>query len=239
MTTVDWPAVRARLDAFLSGPGQPRTAPPLTEQQVAEAESEFGVTFPPEYRDYLLQVSAGGWFVFELRRTAEGWRWDGHGTDYDRLHLPFPDHDTALALSDELYDGRPQPEDFADPAEYGRAEQASELLIEEAECARTAGLVKLTDDGCGFSTGLVLGGPHRGTVWFDGRATCDRLNPLLNDADKPAGFAEWFVDWLDHVAPLAGYDEYRAANSRWHRGQDTPIARRWFDNWRDACRPAP
>ncbi|MFJ5923919.1 SMI1/KNR4 family protein [Kitasatospora sp. NPDC092948] len=237
MNAVDWPAVRARLDAFLPHrAGRLGTAPPLTEQQVTEAEAEFGVTFPSEYRDYLLQVSAGGWFVFELRRTAEGWRWDGHGTDYTRLHLPFPDHDTALALSDERYEALQNLPDSADPEEHDQALWAARLAWDEAEAARTAGLVTLTDDGCGFSTGLVLGGPYRGTVWFDGRATCDRLNPLLNDADRPAGFAEWFVDWLDHVAPLAGPDDYAEADSRRQRGHDTPIAARWFDDWRANAR---
>ena len=76
MTAVDWPAVRARLLALLErDPEQGATAPPLTEQQVAEAEAELGTPFPPDYRAYLLRVSAGGWFLDELRRTEHGWGW--------------------------------------------------------------------------------------------------------------------------------------------------------------------
>ncbi|MCG7527376.1 hypothetical protein MHW47_23435 [Streptomyces sp. OfavH-34-F] len=69
----------------------------------------------------------------------------------------------------------------------------------------------------------------RGTMWFDGRATCDRLNPLLNDDGQPATFGEWYLDWLTREETLTTPELRRAANDRWSAGTDAPIWRRWFD----------
>ncbi|MFG2644712.1 hypothetical protein ACGFYP_27520 [Streptomyces sp. NPDC048370] len=46
---------------------------------------------------------------------------------------------------------------------------------------KTSGSVCIQEHGCGFSTLLVVTGPHRGTMWFDARATCDLILPLMLD----------------------------------------------------------
>jgi hypothetical protein len=72
----------------------------------------------------------------------------------------------------------------------------------------------------------------RERTWFDGRATCERLNPLLNDARQPASFAEWYPDWLAREEPLTTAEERRAARRSWHaktEKMDKPIWFRWFD----------
>ncbi|MFG3352523.1 hypothetical protein [Streptomyces sp. NPDC048001] len=55
---------------------------------------------------------------------------------------------------------------------------------------KTAGAVYIQEGGCDFSTLLVVTGPHRGEMWFDGRATCDQILPL-RWAGRPVFFAEW------------------------------------------------
>ncbi|MEV7975013.1 hypothetical protein [Streptomyces sp. NPDC086519] len=55
---------------------------------------------------------------------------------------------------------------------------------------KTSGAVFIQDNGCGFSTLLVVTGPHRGTMWFDGRATCDQILPL-NLEGRPVSFTDW------------------------------------------------
>lgn len=67
-------------------------------------------------------------------------------------------------------------------------------------------------------------------MWFDGRATCDRLNPLLNDGGQPATFAEWYLDWLNREEPLTTSELRREASARWHAGTDVPIWLRRFDS---------
>jgi hypothetical protein len=68
-------------------------------------------------------------------------------------------------------------------------------------------------------------------MWFDGRATCDRLNPLLNDDRQAATFAEWYLDWLAHEESLTTPEQRDVAHQRWSAGTGTPIWLRWFDTW--------
>ncbi|MEH0532679.1 hypothetical protein QBA75_39190 [Streptomyces stelliscabiei] len=68
----------------------------------------------------------------------------------------------------------------------------------------------MQEHGCGFSTLLAVTGPLAGTVWWDGRATCDRIVPLSPDhlgGARPVRFAEWLrhgswallpPDWPPH-----------------------------------------
>ncbi|MFJ9895488.1 hypothetical protein ACIQPR_19470 [Streptomyces sp. NPDC091280] len=233
MPTVNWTGVRERtiaLHARRNGPADTALPPALSETQVRRAEEQFGVEFPGDYRAYLLRVSAGG-RVRTLRPGPDGWHWDGdHPADLAHLRLPFPDHDTALAASEDVWLAEPREERYASAEDFRAAHETWREAADAAEDARTHGTVRLRDDGCGFSTVLVLGGPMRGTMWFDGRATCDRLNPLLNDDGQPAGFGEWYLDWLTREEALTTPELRRAASDRWHAGTDVPIWLRWFDS---------
>ncbi|MET9388045.1 SMI1/KNR4 family protein [Streptomyces sp. NPDC002928] len=51
----------------LRGAGNAPQAPPLSEEEIPATEAGLGITFPDEYRDYLLRQSAGG-AVRRLRR---------------------------------------------------------------------------------------------------------------------------------------------------------------------------
>ncbi|MFJ4858381.1 hypothetical protein [Streptomyces sp. NPDC088730] len=68
----------------------------------------------------------------------------------------------------------------------------------------------------------------RGVVWFDARATCDRLDPLLNDDGQPAAFGEWYLDRLTREESLTTRELRRAASERWQAGTDVPIRLRRF-----------
>ncbi|WP_234359993.1 SMI1/KNR4 family protein [Streptomyces sp. DSM 15324] len=82
--------------------------------------------------------------------------------------------------------------------------------VGEFEDVKTAGAVVVQEHGCGFSTLLAVTGPLAGTVWWDGRATCDRIVPLSPDhlgGARPVRFAErlehrsWALlpsDWPRH-----------------------------------------
>ncbi|MCG7527377.1 SMI1/KNR4 family protein [Streptomyces sp. OfavH-34-F] len=105
MQTVNWDGVRKRTVALYTRQGarggRDAVLPPtLSEAQVRRAEEQFGVVFPDDYRQYLLRVSAGG-RVRTLQADQRGWHWDGDQPA--DLHVPFPDHDTALAMSEDIW----------------------------------------------------------------------------------------------------------------------------------------
>lgn len=152
---------------------------------MAEAEAELGVVFPAEYRAHLLDVSAGG-AVALLRRTERGWWWDANdGTRRDLLPVPFPHPDA-------YWDGGP--EDCEECASCTSCASCEEF--EAFEDGKTAGAVVAQEHGCGFSTLLVVTGPLAGTMWWDGRATCDLIVPLSLDhgrGARPVTFGEWLA----------------------------------------------
>ncbi|MDQ0989083.1 hypothetical protein [Streptomyces sp. V3I7] len=142
--------------------------------------------------------------------------------------VPFPDHDSALAASEVVWENEPKREDYVSDTAYQADYDAWREAADAAEDARATGAIFLCDDGCGFYTLLVVSGPMRGTMWFDGRATCDRLNPLLNDDRQAATFAEWYLDWLAHEESLTTPEQRRAAYQSWDEGTSAPIWYRWF-----------
>jgi hypothetical protein len=168
--------------------------PPLTEAEVAEAEQELGVAFPDEYREHLVQVSSGG-AVHRLRRDEEGWWWAGNDRWRRRLlRTPFPHPDSYAEADAELDAREPQRTRFPDEQTYQAARQAWDDECEAFEDRRTAGAVIAQEHGCGFATLLVVTGPLAGTMWWDGRATCDRILPLSLDHShdpRPVTFGQW------------------------------------------------
>ena len=173
------------------------TEPPLTEVEVADAERELGVSFPEDYRAYLREVSAGG-ALFRLERTGRGWWWAGNDEwQRELLTVPFPHPDSYAEDDDDLMAREPQAEAFEDDAAYRAAWRTWADEADRFEDLKTAGAIVIQEHGCGFSTLLALTGSLAGTVWWDGRATCDRIVPLSLDhaaGARPVRFREW----LDH-----------------------------------------
>jgi hypothetical protein len=206
--TIDWKAEAQRLAHGrrfdeLSCPcsGQDSSPAPLSEAQVCEAEAELGIAFPVEYREYLLRQGAGG-AINRLRRTAAGWGWQGDSsTNYGLLTIAFPHPDSYRAYEDELDGREPLEENFPDHDAYQQAWKQWDAEYEVFQEHKTSGAVFIQENGCGFSTLLVVTGPHRGTMWFDSRATCDQILPLYLGG-RPVSFTDWrgrnsmdLLDW--------------------------------------------
>ncbi|MFE6038669.1 SMI1/KNR4 family protein [Streptomyces sp. NPDC056452] len=198
--TTDWTAevrrmARGRRFDELSSPLSRQCAcpaAPLSEAEICEAEAELGITFPDEYRAYLLRQDAGG-AVNRLHRSAAGWGWQGDShTNYDLLTSAFPHPDSYRAYEDELDAREPQAEDFPDHDAYRAASEQWDAEYEVLQERKTSGAVFIQDNGCGFSTLLVVAGPRRGSLWFDARATCDLILPM-NLRGQPVSFTDWLA----------------------------------------------
>ncbi|MFD6555817.1 SMI1/KNR4 family protein [Streptomyces sp. NPDC058398] len=164
----------------------------MSEAEICEAETELGIAFPDQYREYLLRQSSGG-PVNQLCRSAAGWGWHGDSsTNYGLLTTDFPHPDSYRAYKDELDAREPQTQDFPDHNAYQAAWEQWDAEYGVLQELKTSGAVFVQDNGCGFSTLLVVTGPHSGSLWFDGRATCDQILPLNLDG-RPVSFTDWLA----------------------------------------------
>jgi hypothetical protein len=171
---------------------------PLTEQEIADAERDLGIVFPAEYRDYLRQRNGDG-PVARLEKTDRGWWWVGNSWHRRALlTTPFPHPDSYAEDGDpDDYALLPRAEDFADDASHEAAVASWVRERDAYEDGKTTGAIIAQENGCGFETLLVLVGPLAGTVWWDGRVTCDLIVPL--SLDHPGGAQPVTLDeWLLH-----------------------------------------
>ncbi|MFJ9696363.1 SMI1/KNR4 family protein [Kitasatospora sp. NPDC101183] len=213
---VDWSGVRERVLALREAPSAGkvfgasghgfRLEPPLSESDVASAEAEFGVAFPPAYRGFLLEVAAGGagpdYGLHPLRRDAQGWHWAderGHREVNPLLARPFP----SAAERDrweEDYDARePREQDFPDEESYRAAFDARDEEWERISEAMTAGAVRLGHQGCGYYTWLTVTGPRSGSLWNDLRAA-DSGFEEVDLGPEGTDFRVWYLNWLARAA---------------------------------------
>ncbi|MFJ3792266.1 SMI1/KNR4 family protein [Kitasatospora sp. NPDC090091] len=178
-----------------------RLEAPLGEAEVAAAEAEFGVSFPPDYRSFLLEVGAGGagphYGLFPLQRDGQGWHWSDGGVRNDGTLLgrDFLSVEERTRRETEYEAREPVEADFPDEESYRAAFRAWDEEWERLDPELTAGAICLNHEGCGYYILLVVTGPERGTLWFDGRAADLSLQPLTGEAER-LGFRAWYLDWL-------------------------------------------
>lgn len=216
---VDWSGVPARV-AALAGDTRAhrlfgasghhfRLRAALSDLELAEAEAQFGVRLPKEYRDFLQQVGAGGagpfYGIFPLARIDGSWRWQGDGaelTDVARLSEPFPstgaDPRALAALLAECPTGGALNTDDDYAARYQAWDERLEDLLWNPD--RTVGAICLCHEGCAYRYWLAVSGPERGRIWSDQRAAERDLQPTGTT------FGDWYLDWLvkQEAALLSG-----------------------------------
>ncbi|GAA2395661.1 hypothetical protein Cme02nite_56010 [Catellatospora methionotrophica] len=215
MGGTDWTGVRERVEALRARPGSERLfgadthgftlAPALSGDELADLETWLGVRLPDDYRRFLTEVGAGGAGPFcgvnPVRRADPGWQWHGECaelTDVTRLAQPFlvdrPFEDLLAALDEQ----EPQEQDFTDPAAYQEAAERWRDGMREIVAGPefSAGAICLVHEGCNLRYWLVVSGPARGGIWYDGSCDWADMIPEENDDDQPVGFGEWYLDWL-------------------------------------------
>ncbi|WP_433265466.1 SMI1/KNR4 family protein [Micromonospora vinacea] len=214
MTRSDWSDVRERLARLAAAPGAPdafgssthrwELEPPLSAEELAEAETQLQVELPSEYRSFLLEAGRGGagpaYGLFPMRRPDGRWQWEGDGadlTDLDTLKLAFP-HLEAFNPADGLPEP-PDEDDYDSPEEFNAAEDAyweqHDAVVFKPE--HSVGLLYLCHLGCALREALVVSGPARGQMWADDTAEDGGFRPLRDDDGTTLGFGRWYRRWLE------------------------------------------
>jgi SMI1/KNR4 family protein SUKH-1 len=180
--------------------------PPLTADELAEAESQLRIELPAEYRSFLLEVSRGGagpaYGLFPLRRIDGRWQWEGDGadiTDLTTLARPFP-HTEAFNPADGLPDP-PVEKNFDSTEAFNSAEdtywERHDTIVYAPE--HSVGLLYLCHLGCACREVLVVSGPARGQMWTDDTASDGGFRPVLDEDGTRLGFARWYRRWLEQA----------------------------------------
>lgn len=170
--------------------------PPLPEAAVCKWEKDHGVELPADYRAFLLELGNGGAGPFHGLFPLG--QWDGSGSGLEPwehfaglLRSPFP-HDAAWNLPASRLE---PPEDFKSDEEEDAWNTA--LDDEYYAPALLAGAFWICHHGCALRTALVVTGPERGNVWFDGRADNSGIAPHVDDRGQHRSFGEWYMNWLE------------------------------------------
>ncbi|WP_432176334.1 SMI1/KNR4 family protein [Streptomyces sp. Tue6028] len=226
MNDQTWTGIRQRVEALAARPDSTQVFgalghrflldAPLTPEDLSELQAQIGVELPEEYRDFLLQVGAGGagpaYGVFPVRHVEGLWRWEGDGADLaelSRLAEPFPRRGPDPEDVESLLSEQPEEEDFEEIDEFDDAMEAWDARWEALMWApeRTVGAVVINHLGCALRQWLIISGPERGRIWSDDRADEQDLTPLLDGDGQPVTFGRWYRDWLEQAeggTPPAG-----------------------------------
>ncbi|MBR7836786.1 SMI1/KNR4 family protein [Actinospica durhamensis] len=214
----DWSGVRDRVVAVALAEARARRWPPsqvpvlspvLSADEIAEAEAQFGVALPEEYRSFLSQVGAGGQgpkiLLTTLRKIEGKWGWF---SEDDERHPFTPDTSGPFIESRDWVDAqvaalraagreptvRDDETDYLDDYQSAFGEVDGEELWYRQ---RSRGAVYISDNGCGMTGWLIVVGPHRGEVRD---RDCD-LNPPFEPYFDARGdrhtFRSWYVEWLE------------------------------------------
>ncbi|MFD5326568.1 SMI1/KNR4 family protein [Streptomyces sp. NPDC127092] len=213
MHEVTWSGVRERVLRLGELPGAEkvfgarghgfRLGPVMGEEQLRALEAELSVGLPEQYRSFLLQVGAGGagpdYGLMTPSLGDGGWQWRGIGLAYSARPTtaafagrPFV-AEVLQGELDALDTQEPERDAFASDEEFRRAHAAWDARYEELYDAQEAGAVFLGEKGCGYTSLLVMTGPHRGAVWEDLRPADGGIEPTGQD------FAPWYRGWLERV----------------------------------------
>lgn len=161
--------------------------PCLSERRVADIEATYQISLPDEYRAFLLHTGNGG-----------------AGPDYGVYSIED-------SLNDNLYPAQYFSRPFPHSAHWNldvsqfQAELGEDtgLAAYEAEYVRDEhfqGALPINTAGCTHFYLIVLNGPERGNLWYDGRGVDAGILPLPgpNHPEARMGFFAWYEAWLDH-----------------------------------------
>lgn len=163
--------------------------PCLTEARICAFELRYKITFPDDYRQFLLEVGNGG-------------AGPGYGL------FPLEEELLENSISDDgEYIGISEPFVLSSTANSDVKEVVPDGKLPQ-------GTIAIATYGCGIDALLVVTGEQRGNIWIDDRSNDGGIYPFSDDCaafyhDDPdalatvvdstpaLSFYDWYNDWLD------------------------------------------
>ncbi|MFF8911102.1 SMI1/KNR4 family protein [Streptomyces olivaceoviridis] len=213
-TQTGWSGVRERVIAVVEarrrahGWGPPPHAvfePVLTAAEIAEAEAQYGVELPEEYRTFMAEVGAGGpgpgFELTSLRRVDGTWGWVWEDGDPILLDPSGPFVETEEWADQQLatlraagYEPTTRDEDDDYLNDYRKVFDDAEDRVWHEE--RNRGAILISDNGCGMTSWLIIVGPHRGELRDRNVGTNPPYIPFVDGHGKRHNFHTWYLEWL-------------------------------------------
>ncbi|WP_013324922.1 SMI1/KNR4 family protein [Gloeothece verrucosa] len=194
--------------------------PCLSPSSLRNFEQQYQMTFPEDYRHFLLEVGNGG-----------------AGPGYGLFQLKTEDLlDEQTLILEKQYESGMLPEKLAEKYNYFSQAFSPQCLPLyqtsqdwESQIKNTgnnqedwqylsqklmAGTLAIADYGCGINAHLVITGDYRGTIWIDDRVNDGGIYPCdliacgffhgedqdIDDQEEQQEIAEplFFLDWYNH-----------------------------------------
>jgi len=163
-----------------------RKRTPLSEHEVKSFEKKYSIQLPPDYREFLLQVSNGGAGpYYGLEPLENGLYQDLDNKDSSNLTNPALEFPLTEAWNLEFMDIQEEAYDQTREIEY-------------FDNKWTNGLLRISNFGCGVSMNLVVNGKEYGNIWVDDRCNDGGIfpDPYFGNEGRIA-FLDWYELWLD------------------------------------------
>ncbi len=221
-------AIDTEFSSFGAYMHQYRLGRTLSEDELIEYESFFGVQLPDDYRAFLMHIGNGG--------AGPGYGLERFGTPdrlppvkpapmtvsitytNDGVKLPIDQFSQSFntmyfsgietAANDPALLQKPFPYAKTTRFEYPEDEAAIEAWEKEVWGGLAQGVFLIANYGCGMMAYLIVTGEKRGTVWVvdecDGEWVAS-FNDIAADVhgapadDHDYTFLDWYEHWLDHA----------------------------------------
>lgn len=158
-----------------------------TPEEITGFEQKWKITLPEEYRAFLLHIGSGGAGpYYGLEKPENGvYAVIGYDNELNAISDPFP-YLEAWNWEVDWYDDSKEEEEW------------EALDHDYHDPKRSAGLLRISDFGCGISMNLVLNGPCSGEIWTDDRANRSGIYPdhYFGNTER-LRFLDWYELWLD------------------------------------------
>lgn len=173
--------------------------PPISEKELEDVQQKCGIIFPEGYRLFLTKIANGGfgpyYGVFPLQKSLEWARMCD-------LTKPFPL--IALVNGEDCTIIEALSGNEVDVKKYFYDEEDEE--DDSPFYPHLVGSWIVADEGCGYSTTLIVNGTEYGQIWHDYEAADCGVHPELKYGKSGGDFLSWYESWLDSIIKRLGVE---------------------------------